>query len=101
MEPGTLASGKAKIGMVRASRYGKTVQGIRAIGAITRPMVRARFGMFMAINTRVAGLMIKPTVTELTRMLMEQNTKAIGRMICSMAMVSKSGQMAPSTRAIM
>ena len=86
--------------MVKANKYGKMVRGIMETGAITRPMVKALSGTFMVISTTEAGLTIRHTVTELIRMQTERSIRAIGKMIFSMVTVSKSGLMAPSTRAI-
>ena len=61
-------------------------------------MGKASFGMRMVTSTRVIGGTIKPTVTVYTNTLTEPSTSASGRMISRMALDSKRGPTAASTK---
>ena len=82
--------------MVSVSRNGQVVKSMLANGKTIKQMERGGFSMLMEISMLEILFMTNLMETAYIFMLTRQNTSVNGKMTCSMAKVSKAGQMALS-----
>ena len=84
------------ISMALVLRNGQVVKSMSGNGRTTRQMERDGSSMLMEISMPEILFMTNLMETVYTSMSIRPNTSVNGKMICSMAKVSKAGQMAQS-----
>ena len=103
MEPCTRENGIQKPAkeMVEAFKFGQMVLATMVFGKTEWPVVMADSFTLKEMSTKERGTRIKRTDLEFILTIMAADTKVNGLTTSNMAMESKSGLMAPSTKASM